>query len=172
MKYTSSLDKLARGLTIGITTLFLAIIAGQFFVFKQSDAVVTVSVTVGLVLGYLVVFVFRPVNYYVLNDKVIIHRPIKDVIIDKKNISTIELLDRKRLRGAIHLFGVGGLFGYFGIFGNASVGRMTWYATRLDRAVLITTITKQKIVLTPDEPVAFMIAVKTSNGNDVGKRKK
>ena len=33
---------------------------------------------------------------------------------------------------------------------------MTWYATRRNKAVLVTTISDKKIVLTPDEPEQFV----------------
>ena len=34
---------------------------------------------------------------------------------------------------------------------------MTWYATRRNNAVLVTTIYNKKIILTPNEPEKFVI---------------
>ena len=54
------------------------------------------------------------------------------------------------------MFGVGGLFGYYGNFVNSTLGSMTWYATRRDKAVLITTLENKKIIVTPDSPEEFV----------------
>ena len=86
------------------------------------------------------------------NDKFIIHRLIKDVKIDRKNIKSIELIDRQKISWSLRTFGIGGLFGYFGNFANSKMGRMTWYATRRDRTVLVVTNGGKKIILTPDDP--------------------
>ena len=57
-------------------------------------------------------------------------------------------------------FGVGGLYGYYGKFYNRTFGSMTWYATRRDKLVLVKFQNKKKIILTPDEPVALIAALK------------
>ncbi len=65
-------------------------------------------------------------------------------------------VDKDKMGWAIRIFGVGGLFGYFGKFANKEMGNMTWYATRRDKTVLVTTTGNKKIIVTPDEPEAFV----------------
>lgn len=77
---------------------------------------------------------------------------LSDIRIERSHIKSLQLLDKKKLKGAIRTFGVGGLFGYYGKFANSTLGSMTWYATRMDKAILIETIANKKIIVTPDEP--------------------
>ncbi len=60
------------------------------------------------------------------------------------------------MKWTIRTFGVGGLFGYYGEFVNWKLGNMTWYATRRDKTVLIETVDDKKLIVTPDEPEAFI----------------
>lgn len=54
------------------------------------------------------------------------------------------------MKWTIRTFGNGGLFGYFGKFYNAAFGKMTWYATRRNNYLVLSTSENGKIVLTPD----------------------
>ncbi|MFT3933855.1 MAG: PH domain-containing protein [Chitinophagaceae bacterium] len=160
MKYASSLDKLAKGLTAGVTIIFIATIITEVIAVKYIGTLEVASTAVALMVSWLACFAFKPSGYDVLDGKLIINRPLKNVIIDKHDIASAEMLDGKSLRGSIRLFGVGGLFGYFGKYVNSKLGRMTWYATRRDKIVLITTKDNKKIIVTPDEPSAFVAAIK------------
>lgn len=45
---------------------------------------------------------------------------------------------------------------YYGSFANLSLGRVTWYATRRDKPVLIRTTNYKKIIVSPNEVKAFI----------------
>jgi hypothetical protein len=154
--YKTSLDNLAKGITIGVTILFAIIIVGQFSIIKDEGRTVPIYTAVASLLIYFISFAFRPISYILTKDKLIVHRPFKDVRIDRVNIRSVELLDKEQLGWNIRIFGVGGLFGYFGKFANRKFGSMTWYATRRDRTVLLVTIDNRKIVLTPNDPGKFV----------------
>lgn len=156
MTYKTSLDNLAKGITIGITLLFAKIIIGQFSLISHKGQALPIYTTVGLVLIYLIAFAFRPVNYQLSGEQLIIQRPLTNVKIQREHIKSIVLLDKKTLYGTIRTLGVGGLFGYYGKFANGNLGIMTWYATRKDRAVLVQTIDNRKIIITPDDPDQFV----------------
>ena len=156
MIYKTSLDKLAKAVTIGVTILFAVIIVGQFSIIKITGRTIPIYTTVALLLIYFIAFAFSPIHYQLSADKLIIHRFFKDVIIDRTQIKTVELLDKEKIGWAIRTFGVGGLFGYYGKIANAKLGSMTWYATRKDRTVLVSTMNNKKIILTPDEPEKFV----------------
>ncbi len=156
MTYKTSLDNLAKVVTIVITILFAAIIVGQFSLINDETISVPIFTTIVLSIIYFGTFSFRPINYKLTKDKLIIHRPLSDIEIDRIEIKTVEQLDKGKLSWAVRIFGVGGLFGYWGKFSNTKIGTMTWYATRRNNAVLVTTIYNKKIVLTPNEPEKFV----------------
>lgn len=156
MKFKASLDKLAKVVTIAVTILFTSIIIGQLVLIPDSVQYTSFITVFILLLIYLIVFLFRPICYNITDESLVIHRPLTDIKIDLKDIKNVELLDKERLKWTIRTFGVGGLFGYWGRFANSKIGVMTWYATRRDKAVLITTFNNKKIVLTPDEPELFV----------------
>lgn len=156
MIFKTSLDPLAKGVTIGITLLFATIIIGQYFTFNSVEKTIPNYISIGLLLIYFIIFAFRPLNYTLTIDELIVHRPLINVKIYRTEIKSVELIDKEKLGQTFRTFGVGGLFGYFGKFANAKLGSMTWYATRRDKAVLITTVDNKKIVLTPDNPIEFI----------------
>lgn len=156
MIFKISLDKLAKVVTITITLLFVSIIIGQLILFLDSAKSASVISVFILVFIYLIVFSYRPICYKITDELLVICRPLNDVKIALNEIKNVELLDQSRLRGTIRTFGVGGLFGYWGKFANRNIGVMTWYATRRDHAILITSTSNKKILLTPDEPELFI----------------
>ena len=156
MTYKTSLDNLAKGITIGVTILFAIIIIAQYSIIKDEGRAVPISTTVILLLIYFIAFTFRPINYHLTADQLIIQRLFTNVKIDRNQIESVELLDKDEIGTMIRTFGVGGLFGYYGKFANTKLGSMTWYATRKDRAVLVRTIDNKKIILTPNDPLKFV----------------
>ena len=156
MTYKTSLDNLAKGITIGVTALFAAIIIGQYSIIKDEEQALPIYTAVALLLIYFISYAFSPINYQLNNDTLIIHRLLSDVKIDRKQIKSVELLGKDEIGWAIRTFGVGGLFGYYGKFANKKLGSMTWYATRKDRTVLVLTVENKKIILTPNEPEKFV----------------
>ena len=156
MKFKTSLDKLAKVVTLLITIIFASIIIVQLELFIDSVQSITFFSILILVLIYLIVFLYRPLYYRTTDKFLVIHRFLSDIKINLIDIKSVELLDKERLNGTIRIFGVGGLFGYWGKFHNSKIGTMIWYATRRNNTVLITTINDKKIVLTPDEAELFV----------------
>jgi hypothetical protein len=156
MEFKTSLDKLATVVTAVITILFTAIIVLQLIFiqdFGNTSSIITITT---LLISYLIAFIFRPISYIILDELLVIHRPLSDIKIALTEIENIVVLDSQELKGTIRSFGVGGLWGYWGSFANSRIGAMKWYATRMSNAVLITTGNNKKIVLTPDDPELFV----------------
>jgi hypothetical protein len=105
---------------------------------------------------YLITFLYRPVAYTINGDSISIKRLIGSKNIALSDIANVTAIERKQLRWAVRLFGVGGLFGYWGTFTNGQFGRMTWYATNLNKAVMIETKKGKRIVITPDTAADFI----------------
>lgn len=154
--YKTSLDNVAKGITIGVTILFAAIIVMQFLIFRNGRTSASMYITVALLLIYFIIFAFSPINYRLSPDELVIHRFLSDVKINRNQIKSVELLDKNAIGWAIRIFGVGGMFGYYGKFANKKLGSMTWYATRKNNTVLIQTTDNKKIIVTPDDPEKFV----------------
>jgi hypothetical protein len=65
------------------------------------------------------------------------------------------------LRGAVRVFGNGGLFGISGWFWSRRLGRFRAYATDPGRVVLLRYRDGRKIVLTPGDVQHFIVRVRT-----------
>lgn len=152
MTYKISLDSFAKVTTIAVTVLFTAIIVTHILIFREIGSVSAISIVVLFVLLYFVAFLYRPVSYSLTADYLIIHRLITDIKINRKEIKSIERINRSDLKWTMRIFGSGGLWGYWGRFANKKIGNMTWYATRRNNTVLVTTIYNKNIILTPNEP--------------------
>ncbi|MBM3413173.1 MAG: hypothetical protein FJY19_07325 [Bacteroidetes bacterium] len=156
MKFETSLDKLTKVITVISTILFAVVIVGFLSnntLSNEPSVLIAISI---LPITYIGVLLFRPISYSLSAHKLTVIRPLKNIEFKLKEIEKVELLDNAMLKGTIRTFGVGGLFGYWGKFYNRKIGTMTWYATRWSNAVLITTKSNSKIVLTPDQPDIFI----------------
>jgi hypothetical protein len=163
MIFKASFDKLTLSLTVGITILFLVIGFGPVFSEQGLKSNVPIFVDIFIFVTYIICYGFSPKSYEINDINLIIKRPFKDVVIDRTQIISATPVESSKLRWAIRTFGVGGLFGYFGKFWNKEFGDMTWYATQRSHTVLIITDNHQKIILTPDEEDSFVKEVMNLN---------
>jgi hypothetical protein len=156
MTYKASLDNFAKAVTIAVTVLFAIIISTQFSIINKAGSTIPIFTIATLVFIYIIVFAFRPINYKLFDNKLIINRLIANVEIDRAQIKSVVLLNKEKMGWVVRTFGVGGLFGYYGRFSNTKIGVMTWYATRKNKTVLVTLLNNKKIIVTPDEPEKFV----------------
>lgn len=148
---------MAKRVTIGVTILFaILVVLSLFTIITEKERGIPICIIAILLAIYFIVFAFRPISYKLTDDKVIIHRIFSNVKIYRRQITNIQLFDKANLNGTIRTFAVGGIFGYYGKFLNKQFGKMTWYATRLDKAILVQTIDHRNIILTPNEPEKFI----------------
>ncbi len=157
MIFTASLDKTAKWVTAGTAVLFV-LICILSPALQQGPYFVSVGIALILVSIYLGSYLFRVTAYEVTPDRLIIHRPLKDKVLEKKDIIRVELLIAGALKRSLRLFGNGGLFGYYGKFSNSRFGYMTWYATNRTNPVLLHMTGGKKVIITPNEGEAFVAA--------------
>ncbi|MCW3106086.1 MAG: hypothetical protein JWQ09_592 [Segetibacter sp.] len=156
MTFKASLDGLAKGVTIAVSFLFALVLTQQIYLYLSGAHLSAFFTALPILAIYFATFFFRPIYYDITEDKLVIHRTIKDVIIKRQDIKRVEPIHKDQMKWTIRTFGVGGLFGYYGFFVNSKLGDMTWYATRRDKTVLIETVDDKKFIVTPDEPEAFI----------------
>lgn len=158
MIFKATLDKAAKLLTIGMPVLLIGFVIGPKLWSTPVNG--SAAILVSIILGFtsIIAYALSPTSYEIKEDRVIIHRPLKDLVIHRSEIEEVHQMEDGKLARSMRLFGSGGLFGYFGLFWNREFGTMTWYATRRDQAIMITTSSHKKLVITPDETDAFMQA--------------
>ena len=157
MRFKASLDSVAKIVTIGVTVIFALALLLQISIIKSGEKVgPAFGVSLLLVFIYVICYSLHPSEYSITSTDIIIHRPIGKKFIAKSDILSIVPADNEQMKWTIRTFGVGGLFGYFGKFANSKIGSMTWYVTRRDTMLIITTTSHAKIVISPDEPGTFL----------------
>ena len=161
--FTTSLDKFNK-----ITTAIIAIILGMilsivFFLTPDDEKNTALSLAILPIIAFIIVYLLRPNNYSVSADKLLIHRIISSVKIDRNNIRSVQEIDESQVKNSIRTFGMGGFFGSFGKFWNSTLGSMTWYVIRKNNFVLVETKDQKKIILTPDKPEEFVASFKKSH---------
>lgn len=159
--FKGSLDKLAKITTIAITLLFVILGCGLFLIPDYKNPLISYSVVLWLFIIYFSTYLFRPINYRIASDSVVVHRSVKDIEIKIQDIDEVRLLSKTDLAWSWRILGVGGLFGYFGNFANKKLGSMKWYLTRRDQSVLLLTKEGKKIIISPDDRQNFVEMLRT-----------
>ena len=155
MVFSASFDKAAVTVTVIVTILFCGITT-MLLLFIQDDFPLLAWLMIIFLVGiYFYAFSYYPVKYSITRNELAVHRPFARLKINMTTIKSAVIIDRGNIR-ATRIFGSGGFFGYWGSFANYSIGKMTWYVTRRDKAVLVETVEGRKILLSPDEPEQFV----------------
>lgn len=156
MEYKASLDTLAKGMTIGVFILLIAI--GQQSVralLVAKGDTTTILMHSGILLFFVAIllgsWLYAPQSYTLDNSELTINRPIGKVKFKLSDITQVRTLADNETKGTIRTFGVGGLFGYFGKFHTPGIGHSTFYATQRKNKILIITNSDKKIIITPDD---------------------
>jgi hypothetical protein len=160
MKFSASYGLTVKLITVMVLLLFAVVIAIQFFPAGAAGGIFTFIIPVIFIAGLIITLGLSVTGYEITNDELHINRPFANIIIPKEDIYTVEAIDRNVLRWTVRTFGSGGLFGFYGKFYNKQLGRMTWYITRKDKAVLITTRSDKKILVSPDDREKFIEELK------------
>jgi len=157
--FSASMDSFAKNITSILPLIILVLVLIPLNSKNENDIIESIIPLAIVFLVYLFCFLYRPIDYRTTDNKLIINRLIKKVILDKSEVLNVVLLTNDDLKWTIRTFGVGGLFGYFGKFRNSKIGNMTWYATRRNNAILINLKDGQKIVITPDNPESLIVEI-------------
>ena len=158
--FTTSLDKFNKISTVIVLVFLLIILVVAFFLIPKDEANIMDSIVLLPIIISIIVYLLRPNNYSVSDDKLLIHRMINTIEIDRNNIQSVREIDESQVKNSLRTFGVGGFFGNFGKFWNGKLGKMTWYVTRKNNFVLVETKDQKKIILTPDKPEEFVAFLK------------
>ena len=154
MKFKASLDLAAWIITASILLLFLAVSGFGLITIPHTFIPGLIPIVLPWVI-ILVCFVLSPRYYIVHADRIIIKRLWRSVIISRRDIQLCRTVTSIEIGGLTRYGGVGGLFGYFGVFLSSQLGLLKLYATRQKNFVMLHTNSNKRIMLSPDEPLAF-----------------
>ncbi|MBZ4190210.1 PH domain-containing protein [Niabella beijingensis] len=157
MEFSASYDKTTKLITALIGVLMLAIMAFIWTGLKTAGSMLPVLFMVlAVVFSLFLPYGLSVKKYRIDGEALIICRPFGEKQFPLATLAAATIIGPEQLRWSWRVFGSGGLFGYFGTFRNKQLGTMTWYLTRRDRLVLVTTVKNRKLVLSPDDPERFI----------------
>lgn len=159
MIFKTSLGVTAWIVTLAVTTLFACLIIAQYIFVGDNKTAMSLTSIVCIAV-YIIAFAFHPISYKITENELIICRPFYNARISRTEIKSSEIIGSKDIGSSIRTFGIGGLFGFTGKFADFSIGQMTWYVTRKDKPVLVTTVDDKKFVFSPNEQEGFVAALK------------
>lgn len=156
MKFSVSLDKTAKYLSLFIALFVAATLIGTFLLSEDRQTILIVGpiVSVTIFLAYL----WKPSYYEVTSEHVIVHRLIGATKYERSRIINVRAGEPDEIKNAIRLFGSGGMFGYFGKFRNQHLKTFVLQCTRRDNLVMIFTDKGLK-VLSPDDQQGMIQAL-------------
>lgn len=102
----------------------------------------------------------RPNSFEVSPEGLKLVWPARTRKLPRNAFADMQPLSRLDLGHCIRLFGVGGLFGSFGRFRSEYLGNMDLYVTRADGMVLLRLKNRRPLILTPQDPEAFLAALR------------
>jgi hypothetical protein len=153
-QYASSLDMAAKNVPWLVLAICVFVVWRAYPVTHTftSTAVLCPAILIGGCLVF--TFIFKTKALAIDNDSIIIERMPNNVVINFSDIKSVK--KEEEMTFAIRTFGNGGVFGYTGMFYKKGIGSMRWYATQRKNYILIEKINGRKVVITPDEPDAFI----------------
>lgn len=155
MEYKASLDSFAKVVTIFVIILFLWLgiisIKGLINPIDTTSIIIHSALLLLYISTLLGTWLYAPKKYIIDENRLIIVRAIGNLVIHRKDIKQVIILNEKESRQSFRTFGVGGLFGYFGKFYLRNYGYVNFYTTQHKNKILILTQNDQKLVLTPDD---------------------
>lgn len=146
-------DGLLIVMTSGITVLLLGI---DYYSSSMPPALITWSVILGA-LG------FGIFGYRLEDGQLKIQRLGWSKDIDLSEVKNVEFKPQA-MTGSVRTFGTGGLFCYVGYFRNSILKNYKAYVTHRNKTVVLTT-NGGKIVVSPDNPQAFVASIKSIIGD-------
>ena len=159
MTFSTSLDTQAKLVTIGLVTLLFSALMLPMVNLKLPPYpfwYFFISIYLLPIIIFSYYFLLMPLDYSISHQNITIRRRIRSIVLTKDNIIEVTFLDSDLLKNQSYISGVIGLFGYTGKTYLNGTGILRWYGTRKDKTICISTKDRRRIIITPDEPVAFI----------------
>jgi hypothetical protein len=154
LMYAAPWGRLLMGMSGGVVMLFVWLMASgriggvAMFLFP-------------LILILALPFMVR--GYIVSEDELVIKRLGWKTTFPVDDLQSVEV-DPHAMRGSIRLCGNGGLFSFTGLYRTRQLGKFRCFVNDLNKTVVLR-FAKRTVVVSPDDPEAFVEAIKGSKRN-------
>lgn len=157
-RFDATLDSLSRTITFVLCmVMVIPFIAIVRLAFTTGDMRMLIAPGVILiVLGLLVLY--RVKGYQLDHESLTVLRAVRPPVIPLNTIRSVEAVTAKELGAGVRTFGNGGFMGYTGRFYYKNIGHANLYVTDRSKQLLLTLVDDRKIIISPDDPPAFMKA--------------
>ena len=109
-----------------------------------------IKIIIGLAIIIIPIEIIRVQGYLILNNGIVIKRIIKDILVKREDIASVQRLPKPGL--IICLFGINfGWVGFFGYYWSVKHGFLHLYLTKRKNLLLITLRNNRKILLSPND---------------------
>lgn len=151
----AALDRAALIRTL-LTILGLFCLLVLVAVIRQLAPPITV-LAVPLLIAPALAYASSPLSYR-LDERMlrIERRALWPVNVPLSQVTAYGPLYRTALQGAIRLYGTGGFFGWSGRYQAKMIGKCSMHATNLDRLIMIQRRHRRPLLISPDDPEAFL----------------
>ncbi len=164
-EFSVSLDGTVKVVSVFVTVLMLGMsclfagIALKGDAGGQSSPLLFASIALLPILILTGLALFAPRRYGLDSQAIRVRRAGPEVAIPLDRVASVERIDRKALGVVWRTGGIGGFLGFVGYFHGSKVGTFRAYTTRSNQLVLIRLTKGAPVLLSPDEPEAFVAAV-------------
>ncbi|MBP7588231.1 MAG: hypothetical protein KBA72_09785 [Thermoanaerobaculia bacterium] len=138
-----------------VTALFLACAWSLSLTLPDPASMAVAAVLLGIWIG---AALFTVRGYSVSTDALRVRRLLWQTVLPLTGLIGATA-DPEAMRRSLRLAGNGGLFSFSGRFTNRRLGRYRAFATAPERAVVLE-LPRQKVVVTPEDPRAFLGAIR------------
>ncbi len=159
MEFKASLSNKSKFTTVLILVICVVALIPSF-VLLDGQYLFKIIIALIIIASLAISSGFRTTGYRIMGTQLGIKRPFGEKVFDLRDIRVAEKIPAKDLRFSLRTFGNGGFFGFYGKFWNRKFGSMTWFATNLENAILLTMNNGRKIIVTPDETEKFIDVIK------------
>ena len=157
MVFKTSYDKQTRAMTWTGCGIFGVLALQQLSTYWLSprESVDTLAMALQILVFIALpfcVYLFSPLGYSVRDGALVIHRPLRPVVIPLTEIENVEILGSDDITASYRVFGVGGLFGYYGLFFRNEFGIVHFYLRNKENPIMIDTANHGRLLISPDSP--------------------
>ncbi|QDE38342.1 hypothetical protein FIV34_03565 [Luteibacter pinisoli] len=141
---------------IGITTVVLVIMAIAVVMSRDAPATLGVPLAGILTLALALSYALSPLRYEMGGGRLVIRRQVGRTTVELRG--AIIHADTDAFNGLVRVFGNGGFFAFDGLFYSRRLGMVKVASRHRDHGVLIQPPSGRKILVSPDDPEAFIAA--------------
>lgn len=157
-RFDATLDSLSRTITFVLCiVMVIPFIAIARQAFTTGDLRMLIAPAIITIVLFLLVL-YRVKGYQLDHESLTVLRAFKPPVIPLNTIRSIEAVTAKELGAGVRTFGNGGFMGYTGRFYYKNIGHANLYVTDRSKQLMLTLNDDRKIIISPDDPPAFMKA--------------